>query len=653
MKPYKGLLLLSLSAFSVEGSELNELGDLSGGIYSSEATSTNLDGSVVVGASAATLGTEAFSWTEINGITSLGDLAGGIVYSFARGVSTDGLVIVGISHSGSGYQAFKWDSGGGMVGLGDLPGGIFYSDARATNNDGSVIVGTSNSALGYEAFRWTNATGIVGLGDFSGGIYSSQAVAVNSDGSVVAGFGTNASGTEAFRWTSATGLVGLGDLTGGTYLSVATAINSDGSVIAGYSEGASGREAFKWTSTTGMVGLGDLEGGIYHSLAKGISANGLVIVGTANNGLGTEAFVWTEHTGMVSLSKWLTNEEGGIPGWTNTEAGAISADGYVLVGHGTNASGKEAFIAKLKSGFISIDDYNSTLNSLRSINYFNAYKSKNIIQSKKAYNKTNFWIKTNRSDTKNTQIINNDTSKEVGFTYQKNGKLFYTIYTGTSSDSSGLIYNGKLESRAEYVGLDIHFQTIQAFPLWITASFLNTSNKININRSYENLGAVEGSVSNTKQNIKSYNVKAQVHNIVETKTNLKINPFVNYNRTEIKTDGFAETQGGFPATFNASKTSQEELSLEVGIQYKVNKKNTVSASIEKVSNIGDSSNNIEGEVIDLYDFKFNNKLDSSWVKAHLGFAYTFEKHQFTFDVNSSSYGDEINTHYGLKYSFSF
>jgi probable HAF family extracellular repeat protein len=653
MKPYKGLLLLYLSAFSVNGSELIELGDLSGGIYSSEATSTNLDGSVVVGASAAALGTEAFSWTQLTGITSLGDLAGGIVYSFARGVSTDGLVIVGISHSGSGYQAFKWESGTGMVGIGDLPGGIFYSDAKATNNDGSVIVGTSNSALGYEAFRWTSATGIVGLGDFAGGIYSSQAVAVNSDGSVVAGFGTNALGTEAFKWTSATGLVGLGDLTGGTYLSVATAISSDGSVIAGYSEGTLGREAFKWTSTTGMVGLGDLEGGIYQSLARGISADGHVIVGTANNSLGTEAFIWTEHTGMVSLSKWLINEEGGIPGWTNTEASAISADGYVVVGHGTNASGKAAFIAKLKSGFISIDDYNSTLNSLSNINYFSSYKAKNIIQSKKKYNKTTFWIKSNRSDTKNAQINNNATTKEVGFTYKKNGNLFYTFYTGTTSDSSTLSYDGKFKSKANYLGFDIHFQAIPTFPLWITASFLNTSNEININRAYENLGVVEGSVSNTQQNIKSYNVKAQVRNIVATKTNIQVNPFVNYNRTEIKTDGFSESEGGFPATFNASKTSQEELSLGVGFQYNINKNNTVFSSIEKVSNIGDSSNNMEGEVIDLYDFKFNNRLDNTWLKAHLGFSYTSKKHQFTFDVNSSSYGDKINTNYGLKYSFSF
>ena len=89
------------------------------------------------------------------------------------------------------------------------------------------------------------------------------------------------------------------------------------------------------------------------------------------------------------------------------------------------------------------------------------------------------------------------------------------------------------------------------------------------------------------------------------------------------------------------------------LEYKVNKRNTVFASIEKVSSIGDSSNTIEGEVIDLYSFKFNNNLDRSWFKAHVGLAYTFKKSQVTFDVSGSSYGNKINTTYGLKYSFLF
>ena len=179
------------------------------------------------------------------------------------------------------------------------------------------------------------------------------------------------------------------------------------------------------------------------------------------------------------------------------------------------------------------------------------------------------------------------------------------------------------------------------------------SSKIESRRAYENLGVVESSSANTNQNIKSYNIKMQVANIFDKKTNIQVKPFLNYNRIKIKTDAFSETQGGFPATFNASKKSEEELSLGVELEYKVNKRNTVFASIEKVSSIGDSSNTIEGEVIDLYSFKFNNNLDRSWFKAHVGLAYTFKKSQVTFDVSGSSYGNKINTTYGLKYSFLF
>ena len=58
--------------------------------------------------------------------TGLGDLTGGSFQSRAYGVSSDGSVVVGGSSSTSGTEAFRWTSSG-MVGLGDLPGGFFWS----------------------------------------------------------------------------------------------------------------------------------------------------------------------------------------------------------------------------------------------------------------------------------------------------------------------------------------------------------------------------------------------------------------------------------------------------------------------------------------------------------------------------------------------
>jgi probable HAF family extracellular repeat protein len=86
-----------------------------------------------------------------------------------------------------------------------------------------------------------------------------------------------------------------------------------------------------------MVGLGVLPGHSY-SAALGVSADGPVVAGTAYvDPISHQAFLWTEAGGMVGL--------GDLPGGTFTsEALAASADGSVVVGSSSSASGdSEAF----------------------------------------------------------------------------------------------------------------------------------------------------------------------------------------------------------------------------------------------------------------------------------------------------------------------
>lgn len=51
------------------------LGDLPGGDFRAEVYGISADGSIVVGSSESSLGTEAFYWTRMEGIVGLGDLA--------------------------------------------------------------------------------------------------------------------------------------------------------------------------------------------------------------------------------------------------------------------------------------------------------------------------------------------------------------------------------------------------------------------------------------------------------------------------------------------------------------------------------------------------------------------------------------------------
>jgi len=172
----------------------------------------------------------------------------------------------------------------------------------------------------------------LGVGDDE----NQQANAVSADGSIVVGVNEY----EAFRWTQQTGMVSLGL----GYLglpSSANAVSADGSVIVGNHGG----QVFRWTQQTGRIGLGDVEH-IGGGDAKGVSADGSILVGVGSDW--EMAFRWTQKTGMVSLKETLIGAGLDVSGWTLSSANAISADGFTIVGSGTNPSGQsEAWVANL------------------------------------------------------------------------------------------------------------------------------------------------------------------------------------------------------------------------------------------------------------------------------------------------------------------
>ncbi len=176
-------------------------------------------------------------------------------------------------------------------------------------------------------------------GLMTGGTYGSAAI--SADGSVVASRDNSVTVTydQAAVWTATGGMVGLGDLPGGPTNSgsSANALSADGSVVVGYGTSAgrpipSGgstaltREAFRWTAATGLVSLGVLPGSYLGTDARAVSADGSVIVGEGTNAAGfPEAFRWTAATGLQSL--------GFLPSCNQSTATGVSADGSVIVGY--------------------------------------------------------------------------------------------------------------------------------------------------------------------------------------------------------------------------------------------------------------------------------------------------------------------------------
>lgn len=343
------VLIVLATAPVLHAQSFQGLGDLSGGIYASNATGVSADGAVVVGYSSTSAGSVAFRWTLAEGMLSLGYLPGGDASSYARGVSGDGSVVVGQSDWTTGNLAFRWTAGNNMERLlgGDL---LLYTDAQRVSADGSVIVGSGLASTVTDAFRWTAADGIKRLGDLDGGSTRSVAYGVSADGAVVVGSGFSASGAEAFRWVGNV-MTGLDDLDGGTFSSAAYDVSGDGTIVVGSSSSASATsgQAFRWTVAGGMQPL-DLVPGSIQAIAYTISNDGAQIGGFVNvPGAGQRAAIWSADGKVRLVQDVLQNDYGiDLSGWALEYVRDISGDGSILVGQGRNPAGQpEAWRAEI------------------------------------------------------------------------------------------------------------------------------------------------------------------------------------------------------------------------------------------------------------------------------------------------------------------
>ncbi len=330
-----GLLLILVG--SSTAAEFIPLGDLPGGQFHSYATGLSDDGTAVVGYSEYTppgLDREAFRWTAETDMVGLGRID--TIFSKALGVSADGSVVVGYFEAGNPRRAFRWTEGSGAEVIG---AGV----ATAVSGDGSIIIGQNDGG----AFRWTRETGVVPIETQPGGAAWGSATDLSADGSVLL---VRADRNEPFRWSATSGAAAI-ELPDGRHPSVeAYDLSADGSAVVG-GIGTTldlpwRLEAFRWTEATGTLPLGDLPGGPFRSEAFGVSGDGSIVVGHANMGdgwVGGEAFIWDETNGMQNLQEVLIRDHGlgpSLDGWTLQHAEAISADGRMIVGYGTNPSGQ-------------------------------------------------------------------------------------------------------------------------------------------------------------------------------------------------------------------------------------------------------------------------------------------------------------------------
>ncbi len=226
-------------------------------------------------------------------------------------------------------QEVPWFSG-----IGDLPGGPTVSHLRCLSPDGQFAGGFSRGEQGHAAILWSLDLGLEDIGSppTDQGYPSAIVTALTGHATAATGVVTTSMdpvATEASIWSSFSGFEVLGDLPGGNAGAWPFEISADARTIVGSGTIENNlSRAWRWTRQTGMVDLGTLPDPLDdYSLASSVSADGSIVAGVSSNATGYEAFSWTAEGGMVGL--------GDLPGGGfGSGIVDITPDGRILVGYG-------------------------------------------------------------------------------------------------------------------------------------------------------------------------------------------------------------------------------------------------------------------------------------------------------------------------------
>ena len=585
------------NAFKLVGSNYTALNPLAGDA-NAVATAASADGTRVVGFSIDnSSNTRAVYWT--GSTPTLLDPFTNFLFSEAAGTNADGSIIIGFGfgYNGSSREEFVfWESGFTYV-YGNFVDAVNASKGVGISADGSIMVGTVASDFVVPSlmrgFIYERGVGSIQISahtaitDFSNnGLNFTQVTGVSGNGQVVIGFASsgftsNPAGNEqAFKYNrTGANFEALGTLTGGNW-SIARAVNNDGSVIVGQADNATGNyEAFVHQNGA-MTGLGALEAG-GSSNATGVSADGTVIVGYASVGARTHAFVYANQT-MLDETEWMRSLNG---------PGSLTASGY-----------------------------NLSLLALEGAHH-------RPLMSYDAMGKqTHVWA-TGDFGTSSRQTDRRSSFGEVGAS-QTYGETVVGVAVGTAMQTQDLLFGGnaKITGQTFLAEVDTRLADKESI-----VSLLVMRGQWDARTARGYLTGAGTDLSRGETDLDTTTVRVRYDGPTQKfVSNFTAAPYASFAVTRTNVDGFAESGGSFPATFNAASHTAQEGRLGLLTKFVAGPATTLRLTAEWIHRFDDAGDGLSGV-----------SQSTSGAFAVAGLAPTKDQARFGFDVDHKLSADTL------------
>jgi probable HAF family extracellular repeat protein len=579
-----------MNAFKLVGGNYIALNP-STGHQNAIATAVSDDGSLVVGFSIdSSANNQAVYWSGVNA-TLLDPSNTQFQLSEATAVSANGGTIVGWGLNASTFveESFYYRSGnltnfGGAILAGNA------SKATGVSADGNTIVGTvANNFFGPSMMNGfiydvggtsTIVAAASAIPAFSNdGLAFTQLTAISGDGQVAIGYASSSLipyDPQAFKYNvSGATYAALGSLSVGGW-SIARAINNDGSVIVGESD----NQAFKYQNGT-MTGLGFLTGGSA-SNATGVSADGTVIVGHGTVGSGrTHAFVYANQT-MLDETEWMRSLNG---------PGSLTATGY-----------------------------NLTLLALEGAHH-------RPLMSYDAMGKqTHVWA-TGDFGASSRQTDRRSSFGEVGAS-QTYGETVVGVAVGTAMQTQDLLFGGnaKITGQTFLAEVDTRLADKESI-----VSLLVMRGQWDARTARGYLTGAGTDLSRGETDLDTTTVRVRYDGPTQKfVSNFTAAPYASFAVTRTNVDGFAESGGSFPATFNATSHTAQEGRLGLLTKFVAGPATTLRLTAEWIHRFDDAGDGLSG---------VNQTTSGAFAVA--GLAPTKDQARFGFDVDHKLSADTL------------
>ena len=457
--------------------------------------------------------------------------------------------------------------------------------------------------------------------------------------------------TRAFRWTQTGGMADLGSLPGATF-TVPTATNFDGSVVVGYSINTSAH-AFRWQANTGLTALPELPGAQF-SEAYAVNYNGSVIVGVSgsSSASGGEAAVWNKN-GVQSIKTLLVANGVNLTGWTLGQANAVSADGTIVAGTGGNPSGQEepwiARIAESSSGLITPTTVQQSFSGQSAVSEANNAVLGSTLNTITSY-ATETYGGSGRGSSPYSVFAYGGYDSDptgsgtLGIVRDLPNAMLVGATVSANYIKTNMVFDGSAKFDAGTVGA-FAARIPQAGLQWLVG-IGGIRSEGDISRGYLNGNGVAFSDGHTVANgLAGTGRIGWIFDNVMAQT--KLTPFASFTVSALRTDGYAETGGPFPAQFNSFTDVAQISRLGGDVRYSLAPGAWIWGTLDWAHRFGGgNSGTIAGSLIGLFALATPGaSVMQDWAEMTAGFRMPISK----IAALTASLTASIPEHYSINY----